>query len=119
MIRRASLPAVAMLVALALPSPAAEVGSGDAAVSSLARGPDGSVWAGLDYGDVRRIVGDELEQRFGFSGRKGWGFSVEDMVSFGLANTVYLGRGRYERDSTGFRRYLAQISADDCRALMQ
>jgi hypothetical protein len=77
------------------------------------------VWAGLDYGDVRRIVGDELEQRFGFAGRKGWGFSVEDMVSFGLSNTVYLGRGRYERDSTGFRRYLAQISADDCRALMQ
>jgi hypothetical protein len=74
---------------------------------------------GLDDAFAVCAVGDELEQRFGFAGRKGWGFSVEDMVSLGLANTVYLGRGRYERDSTRFRRYLAQISADDCRDLMQ
>jgi hypothetical protein len=74
---------------------------------------------GLDDAFAVCAVGDELEQRFGFAGRKGWGFSVEDMVSLGLANTVYLGPGRYERDSTRFRRYLAQISADDCRALMQ
>jgi len=63
-------------------------------------------------------VGDDVEERFGFAGRKGWGFSVEDMIAFGLTNTVYLGSGRYERDSKGFARYLSQISADDCRSLL-
>lgn len=74
---------------------------------------------GLDDAFAVCAVGDEPEQRFGFTGRKGWGFSVEDMVRLGLANTVYLGRGRYEKDSAGFARYLAQISADDCRQLLQ
>jgi hypothetical protein len=64
-------------------------------------------------------VGDELEERFGLAGRKGWGFSVEDMIALGLTNTVYLGSGRYERDSKGFARYLSQISANDCRSLLQ
>jgi len=74
---------------------------------------------GLDDAFAVCAVGDEPEQRFGFTGRKGWGFSVEDMVRLGMANTVYLGRGRYEKDSAGFKRYLAQISADDCRQLLQ
>jgi|APEBP8051073058_1049385.scaffolds.fasta_scaffold01222_4 hypothetical protein len=74
---------------------------------------------GMDDAFAVCAVGDELEQRFGFTGRKGWGFSVEDMVQLGLANTVYLGSGRYEKDSAGFKRYLAQISAGDCRQLLQ
>ena len=63
-------------------------------------------------------VGDDLEQRFGFAGRKGWGFSIGDMARLGLTNTVYLGAGSYEKDSSRFRKYLAQISADDCLALV-
>jgi hypothetical protein len=63
-------------------------------------------------------VGDDLEKRFGFAGRKGWGFSIDDMARLGLANTVYLGAGDYEKDSSRFRKYLAQVSADDCLALM-
>lgn len=74
---------------------------------------------GLDDAFAVCAVGDELEQRFGFTGRKGWGFTVEDMVRLGLANTVYIGSGRYELDSAGFARYLARISADDCRQLLQ
>lgn len=74
---------------------------------------------GMDDAFAVCAVGDEPEKRFGFTGRKGWGFSVEDMVRLGMANTVYLGRGRYEKDSAGFARYLAQISADDCRDLLQ
>jgi hypothetical protein len=73
---------------------------------------------GLDDAFAVCAVGDELEERFGFTGRKGWGFSVEDMVRLGLANTVYLGSGRYEQDSAGFLRYLARISAEDCRQLL-
>lgn len=63
-------------------------------------------------------VGDDLEERFGFAGRKGWGFSIDDMARLGLTNTVYLGPGIYEKDSSRFREYLAQISADDCLALL-
>jgi len=73
---------------------------------------------GLDDAFAVCGVGDEVEERFGFTGKKGWGFSIEEMVGFGMRNTVYLGSGRYERESTRFRRYLAQISAADCRALM-
>lgn len=73
---------------------------------------------GLDDAFAVCAVGDELEERFGFTGRKGWGFSVEDMVRLGLDNTVYLGSGRYEQDSAGFLRYLARISAEDCRQLL-
>jgi hypothetical protein len=64
-------------------------------------------------------VGDDLEQRFGFEGRKGWGFSIDDMTRLGLTNVVYLGKGSYEKDSSRFRKYLAQISADDCLALLK
>lgn len=64
-------------------------------------------------------VGDELEQRFDFTGRKGWGFSIADMARLGLTNTVYLGDGSYEKDSSRFRKYLVQISADECLALLK
>lgn len=64
-------------------------------------------------------VGDDLEARFGFAGRKGWGFSIADMARLGLTHTVYLGDGSYEKDSSRFRKYLAQISADDCLALVK
>lgn len=85
------------------------------------RQDEADFYAGLGMDDAFAVcaVGDEPEQRFGFTGRKGWGFSVEDMVQLGLANTVYLGSGRYEQDSAGFKRYLAQISAGDCRQLLQ
>ena len=63
-------------------------------------------------------VGDDLEERFGFAGRKGWGFSIADMARLGLTHTVYLGDGSYEKDSSRFRKYLAQIRADDCLALV-
>ncbi len=63
-------------------------------------------------------VGDEPEQRFDFTGRKGWGFSIADMARLGLTNTVYLGEGSYEKDSSRFRKYLVQISADECLALL-
>ncbi len=39
---------------------AAGAGRRDMAISSLARGRDGTLWAGLDYGGVMRIVGDAL-----------------------------------------------------------
>lgn len=64
-------------------------------------------------------VGDELEKRFGFTGRKGWGFSIDDMALLGLTDTVYLGDGSYEKDSAGFLKYLVQISARECLALLK
>lgn len=64
-------------------------------------------------------VGDELEKRFGFTGRKGWGFSIDDMAMLGLTDTVYLGDGSYEKDSAGFLKYLVQISARECLALLK
>lgn len=74
---------------------------------------------GLDDAFAVCAVGDVLEQRSGFTGQKGWGFSVEDMASLGLVNTVYLGRGRYEEDSSRFRQYLVRISADECIELLK
>ncbi len=41
------------------------------------------------------------------------------MARLGLAHTVYLGEGRYERDSSRFRQHLVLISADDCLALLK
>jgi hypothetical protein len=32
---------------------------------------------------------------------------------------VYLGEGRYERDSSRFRQYLVPLSAEDCLALLK
>jgi len=64
-------------------------------------------------------AGDVLEKRPGYAGQIGWGFSLADMARLGLANTVYLGEGRYERDSSRFRQYLVPIGADDCLALLK
>jgi hypothetical protein len=64
-------------------------------------------------------VGDVLEKRPGYAGQIGWGFSLADMARLGLANTVYLGEGHYERDSSRFRQYLVPITADDCLALLK
>jgi hypothetical protein len=74
---------------------------------------------GLDDAFAVCGVGDVLEKRPGYAGQKGWGFSLEDMARLGLANTVYLGDGRYERDSARFRQYLVLITADECRALLK
>ena len=74
---------------------------------------------GLDDAFAVCAVGDHLEKQPGFSGRKGWGFSLEDMASLGLTNTVYLGHGNYEKDSSRFRKYLVQISASECLALLK
>jgi hypothetical protein len=41
------------------------------------------------------------------------------MARLGLTNTVYLGSGAYEKDSTRFRQYLWLISADECLALLK
>jgi hypothetical protein len=64
-------------------------------------------------------VGDVLEKHPGFAGQIGWGFSLADMARLGLIHTVYLGEGRYERDSSRFRQYLVPITADDCLALLK
>ncbi len=44
---------------------------------------------------------------------------AEFYASLGLANTVYLGEGRYERDSARFCQYLVPVGADDCLALLK
>ena len=63
-------------------------------------------------------VGDVLEKRPGYAGQIGWGFSLADMARMGLVNTVYLGEGRYERDSTRFGQNLMLITAEECRDLL-
>lgn len=63
-------------------------------------------------------VGDVLEQRPGYSGEIGWGFSLADMARFGLTNTVYLGDDAYE-NSSRFRKYLVRISAEECLAMLK
>ena len=60
-----------------------------------------------------------LEKRPGYAGQIGWGFSLADMARLGLVHTVYLGDGRYERDSSRFRQNLVLITADDCLALLK
>jgi hypothetical protein len=64
-------------------------------------------------------VGDILEKRPGYAGQIGWGFSLADMARLGMSNTVYLGDGAYEKDSSRFRQYLWLISADECLALLK
>lgn len=73
---------------------------------------------GLDDAFAVCAVGDVLEKRPGYVGQIGWGFSLADMARLGLANTVYLGTGRYEQDSARFRQYLVPLSADDCLGLL-
>ena len=74
---------------------------------------------GLDDAFAVCAVGDVLEMRPGYAGQIGWGFSPADMARLGLTNTVYLGEGRYEQDSSRFRQYLVPITADDCLALLK
>lgn len=78
-------------------------------------------YASLGLNDAFAVcaVGDVLERRPGYVGQIGWGFSLADMARLGLANTVYLGQGRYERDSSRFRQFLVLLSADDCLALLK
>jgi hypothetical protein len=78
-------------------------------------------YASLGLSDAFAVcaAGDVLEKRPGYAGQIGWGFSLADMARLGLANTVYLGEGRYERDSSRFRQYLVPLSADDCLALLK
>jgi hypothetical protein len=73
---------------------------------------------GLDDAFAVCAVGDVLEKRPGFAGQRGWGFALADMARLGLANTIYLGTGRYEQDSARFRQYLVPLSADDCLGLL-
>jgi hypothetical protein len=64
-------------------------------------------------------VGDAASSKYSsLHDRKGWGFSIKDMERLGLVNTVYLGDGVYERDSTFFRKYLGLLGADECLALL-
>ena len=74
---------------------------------------------GLDDAFAVRAVGDVLERRPGYAGQKGWGFSLADMARLGLAHTVYLGEGRYERDSSRFQQNLVLLGADECLALLK
>jgi hypothetical protein len=82
---------------------------------------EAAFYASLGIKDAFAVcaVGDVLEKRPGYAGQIGWGFSLADMARLGLANTVYLGEGHYERDSSRFRQYLVPITADDCLALLK
>jgi hypothetical protein len=82
---------------------------------------EAAFYASLGLNDAFAVcaVGDVLEKRPGYAGQIGWGFSLADMARLGLTNTVYLGEGRYERDSSRFRQYLVPLGADDCLALLK
>lgn len=82
---------------------------------------EAAFYASLGLNDAFAVcaAGDVLEKRPGYAGQIGWGFSLADMARLGLAHTVYLGEGRYERDSSRFRQYLVPLSADDCLALLK
>jgi hypothetical protein len=88
---------------------------------SLTRLAEADFYASLGLSDAFAVcaVGDVLEQRPGFAGQRGWGFSLADMARLGLKNTVYLGIGRYEQDSSRFRQYLVPLGADDCLSLLK
>lgn len=73
---------------------------------------------GIDDAFAVCAVGDVLDPRSTPRSR-GWGFSLADMARLGMPNTVYLGDGVYEQDSTGFRTYLVAITADECRAMLK
>ena len=85
------------------------------------RKDEAEFYASLGLNDAFAVcaVGDVLEKRPGYAGQIGWGFSLADMVRLGLINTVYLGDGRYEQDSSRFRQYLVLITTDDCLALLK
>jgi hypothetical protein len=50
-----------------------------------------------------RLTGDQL----------GWGFSIADMARLGLPPVRYEGPGPYE-ESPGFKKWLIQLTPDDC-----
>lgn len=78
-------------------------------------------YASLGLSDAFAVcaVGDEVEKRFGFTGKKGWGFSINDMLRLGMNNITYLGDGAYEKNSARVKEYLVTITADDCLALLK
>ncbi len=74
---------------------------------------------GLQDAFATCAVGDDASFKYpGLQDRKGWGFSIKDMERLGLMNTVYLGDGLYEKDSTFFRKYLGLLGADECLLLL-
>lgn len=73
---------------------------------------------GIDDAFAVCAVGDLLDAQ-STAETRGWGFSLADMARLGMPDTVYLGDGVYERDSTGFRTYLVPITADACRAMLK
>lgn len=74
---------------------------------------------GLSDAFATCAVGDAASSKYPvLLGKKGWGFSISDMQRLGLASTVYLGDGAYEKDSVLFRKYLALLGADDCLSLL-
>lgn len=88
---------------------------------AVTRPDEDAFYAQLGLRDAYAVcaVGDLLERRPDYAGQIGWSFSLADMARLGLANTVYLGDGRYETDSTRFRQNLVLISADECLALLK
>jgi hypothetical protein len=72
---------------------------------------------GLDDAFAACGVGEVLEKRPDFRDQWGWGFTLADMERLGLAHTSYLGNGAYESNS-GFRKYLVQLTADECLSLL-
>jgi hypothetical protein len=88
---------------------------------AVTRQAEAAFYASLGLNDAFAVcaVGDALERRPGYTGQKGWGFSLEDMARLGLQHTVYLGTGRYEQDSARFRQYLVPLGADDCLAMLK
>ena len=81
---------------------------------------NGLISPGIRNESGYRLYGEQDRRRLEFIIRaKSVGFSLADMSRLGLANTVYLGEGRYERDSSRFRQYLVPITADDCLALLK
>jgi hypothetical protein len=64
-------------------------------------------------------VDDVLEGRPGGAGREDWGFSVADMFRLGLARQSIRVKVPTNRPIRGSRQNLAQISADECLALLK
>lgn len=72
-------------------------------------------WLGLNDAFSVCAVGDvALEKYPDLNGKKGWGFSINDMNRLGLTNITYLGDGAYEKESIYFLKYLSLLSAQDC-----
>jgi hypothetical protein len=46
--------------------------------------------------------------------QRGWGFSIDDMARLGLPPVRFEGKGAYE-DSAAFKKWLIQLTPEDCR----